>query len=68
MYGEVEQRTITQRLGAVPICLLEPDEPNQVRLVRNVRVGTPILWEDIELPETDLVKAYHRQERALRPD
>lgn len=68
VYGEVEQRTITQRLGAVPICLLEPDEPNQVRLVRNVRVGTAILWEDIELPETDLVKAYHRQERALRPD
>ncbi len=68
VYGEVEQRTIANRLGAVPICLLEPDEPNHARLVRNVPMGTPVVWEDIELPESDLVTAYHRQEQALRPD
>ncbi len=62
LYGEIEQRTVAHGLGAVPICLLEADEPDQGRLVRNVPAGTPILWEDIELPETDLIVAYHRQE------
>jgi predicted homoserine dehydrogenase-like protein len=68
LYGEIEQRTVAHSLGAVPICLLEADEPHRARLARNVPAGTPIVWEDIELPESDLVTAYRRQEQALRAD
>ena len=33
-------------------------------MTRDVSMGTPILWEDIELPDSDLVTAYRRQEQA----
>jgi predicted homoserine dehydrogenase-like protein len=67
LYGEIEQLTVAHSLGAVPICLLEVDEPDQARLVRDVSMGAPILWEDIELPESDLVTAYRQQKQAVRP-
>lgn len=67
VYGEIEQRTVAHRLGAVPICLLELEEPNQARLIRNVSMGTPIVWDDIEFPDSPLVTAYHRQAQALLP-
>ena len=58
IYGEVEQRTIANSIGAVPICLLELEERNAARITRDVSMGAPILWDDIELPESDLVTAY----------
>ena len=66
IYGEVERRTIAQSRGAVPICLLELEERNAARLTRDVSMGAPILWDDIDLPDSDLTTAYRRQERALR--
>jgi predicted homoserine dehydrogenase-like protein len=66
LYGEVERRTIANGIGAVPICLLEPEERNAARIARDVSRGAPILWDDIELAESDLVTAYLRQEQALQ--
>lgn len=65
VYGEIEQRTAAQALGAVPICLLEAEGRGTARMTRDVAQDAPILWQDVELPDSDLLEAYRRQERML---
>lgn len=65
VYGEIEQRTIAADTGAVPICLLEQEEGYAARTTREVRKGEAILWSDIELPDSDLLAAWRRQEQLL---
>jgi predicted homoserine dehydrogenase-like protein len=64
-YGEIEERTVADAAGAVPICLLEPDDGQPARLTSDVAKGEPILWSSIELPDGDLLAAYRRQEELL---
>jgi predicted homoserine dehydrogenase-like protein len=61
VYGEIEERGAAAEVGAVPICLLEQDEGHAARTQRGVAKGEPILWSDIELPESDLLAAWRRQ-------
>jgi predicted homoserine dehydrogenase-like protein len=63
VYGEIEERGAAA--GAVPICLLEQDERHEARTRRAVARGEPVLWSDIELPESDLLAAWRRQEQLL---
>jgi predicted homoserine dehydrogenase-like protein len=65
VYGEIEERTIAAGIGAVPICLLDLEERSAARMTRDVRKGVPILWSDVELPDSDLLAAYRRQEQLL---
>jgi predicted homoserine dehydrogenase-like protein len=65
LYGEIERRDVADKLGAVPICLLEIDGASAPRVTRAVSEGEPLLWEDVELPDDDLLSAYRRQERML---
>jgi predicted homoserine dehydrogenase-like protein len=64
LYGEIEERTTAADLGAVPICLLEPEQ-GAVVTTRDLGMGEPVLWSDIELPDSDLLAAYRRQEELL---
>jgi predicted homoserine dehydrogenase-like protein len=68
LYGEIEKRTVATRIGAVPICLLDADDPDAARTLREVGKGEPILWSDIELPDSDLHAAYRRQELLLHAE
>jgi predicted homoserine dehydrogenase-like protein len=63
VYGEVEERGAAA--AAVPICLLEQEEGHAARTTRPVAMGEPVLWTDIELPESDLFTAWRRQEEWL---
>jgi predicted homoserine dehydrogenase-like protein len=65
VYGEIEERAIAERIGAAPICLLEQEQGNPATTTRGIERGDPILWSDIELPDSDLLDAYRRQERLL---
>jgi predicted homoserine dehydrogenase-like protein len=64
VYGEIEERTIAARSGAVPIGLLDLEQEYAVT-TRDIGQGEPTLWSDIELPDSDLLAAYRRQEQAL---
>jgi predicted homoserine dehydrogenase-like protein len=64
VYGEIEERTIAAGIGAVPICLLDL-EGDAATTKRDIGKGEPILWSDIELPDSDLLAAYRRQEQLL---
>jgi predicted homoserine dehydrogenase-like protein len=61
VYGEIEERGAAAEVGAAPICLLEAEEGDATRTTRDVAKGDPILWSDIELPESDLLAAWRRQ-------
>lgn len=65
LYGEIERRDDADALGAVPICLLDRDADSAPLLTRDVRKDEPLLWEDVELPDSHLVAAYRSQERML---
>jgi predicted homoserine dehydrogenase-like protein len=65
VYGEIEERSIAARIGAMPICLLEQEQRNPATTTRHIEKGEPILWSDIELPDSDLLDAYRQQERLL---
>lgn len=61
LYGEIVERPTS----GVPICLLELDEEDAARLTRPVKQGDPITWSDVELPDSDLLTAWRRQEQTL---
>ena len=65
LYGEIERRDAADALGAVPICLLDRNADSAPLLTRAVRRDEPLLWQDIELPDSDLLAAYRSQERML---
>lgn len=65
VYGEIERRDVADALGAVPICLLDRDGEGVPLVTRDVRKDEPLLWQDVELPDSDLLGAYRRQERML---
>jgi predicted homoserine dehydrogenase-like protein len=65
VYGEIERRDVANALGAVPICLLDRDEGSAPRVTRDVSKDEPLLWQDVELPDGDLLGAFRRQERML---
>ena len=64
VYGEIEERRIAERIGALPICLLE-SELDAAVTTRDIEKGEPILWSDVELPDGDLLRAYRRQAEML---
>jgi predicted homoserine dehydrogenase-like protein len=65
LHGEIERREVADALGAVPICLLDRDEGSAPRVTRHVSRDEPLTWQDVELPDGDLLDAYRRQERLL---
>jgi len=62
LYGEIEQRPTAAAIGAVPLCLLEPEGSGAARVTRDVTKGAPLLWEDVDVPDSDLLRAYRLQE------
>jgi predicted homoserine dehydrogenase-like protein len=58
VYGEIEARPT----DGVPICLLEGTE---ARMTRRVGKGEAIEWDDVDIPDGELLEAYRRQERGL---
>jgi predicted homoserine dehydrogenase-like protein len=65
VYGEIEGRSVADGIGAVPICLLEQEQEDTAVTTRDIGQGEPILWSDVELPDSDLLAAYRRQEQLL---
>ncbi len=72
-YGLLEPSGPADRNGMVPISLLESEDGKLPRLKRLVPKDRPLLRDDIDLPDTFLLRAFRRQERGLpavgaRPD
>ena len=65
VYGEIEPASAANAHEAVPICLLDQEEGYVTRVTRAVGKDEPLLWQDVELPDTELLEAYRRQERML---
>lgn len=62
-YGVIESAGQADARGAVPIALLEtaPGEAAPV-LRRPVRRDAPLTWEDLELPDSEVLRLYRRQQ------
>jgi predicted homoserine dehydrogenase-like protein len=65
LYGQIETVEAAGALDAVPICLLECDGERAPVVARAVRKDEPLRRQDVELPDSDLLDAYRRQERML---
>jgi len=65
VYGEIERASVASARDALPICLLDQEEGYVARVTRDVEKDEPLLWPDVELPDTELLDAYRRQERIL---
>ena len=61
VYGEIEARP---GAGGVPICLFESERGPAVT-TRDLEKGEPLSWSDVELPDSDLLAGYRRQEAML---
>ena len=61
VYGEV---ALAGDAGALPICLLELEGDVAVT-TRDIAKGEPIGWGDVELPDSELLTAYRRQDEML---
>ena len=65
LYGEIEPAGVANAHDAVPICLLDQEEGYVTRVTRDIGKDEPLRWQDVELPDTELLEAYRRQERML---
>jgi predicted homoserine dehydrogenase-like protein len=65
VYGEIEPASAATSRDAVPICLLDQEKGYVTRVTRDVEKDEPLLWQDVEVPDTELLEAYQRQERML---
>ena len=65
VYGEIERVSGGNARDAVPICLLDQEKGYVTRVTRDVEKDEPLLWQDVEIPDTELLEAYQRQERML---
>jgi predicted homoserine dehydrogenase-like protein len=65
LYGEIEELSVAEGAGAVPITLLELDDGEVARVTRDVKKGERLTWDAVELPESDLLEAYVRQQQLL---
>ena len=61
LYGEIDGRP---GVGGIPICLLDSDGDAAVT-ARDLAPGEPLGWSDVELPDSDLLAAYRRQEEMI---
>jgi predicted homoserine dehydrogenase-like protein len=61
VYGEIEARPGT---GGLPIALLD-SEAGAAVTTRDLAKGEPLSWSDVELPDSDLLVTYRRQEAML---
>jgi predicted homoserine dehydrogenase-like protein len=64
-YGVIERCTDADRLGKVPIALLEGEAGAQARVRRPVRADAPLDYDDVVLPDTELVVLFRRQAELL---
>jgi predicted homoserine dehydrogenase-like protein len=65
-YGQIARCGPADASGWVPIAILESDGGAQARMRRDVRRDLPIRIDDIELPDTELVRLVKRQQALLR--
>ena len=64
LYGEIDRRSDARAAGAIPICLLDREE-GPLQLTRAVSQDQPLVWDDLELAQGQLLDAYRAQERLL---
>jgi predicted homoserine dehydrogenase-like protein len=62
VYGEIVAREASA--DAVPVCLLEQEDGFAGHVVHAVAKGEPILWRDIELPDSGLLRSWRQQEES----
>ena len=62
IYGLIDQRDLALKAGGVPICLFDQLTGDVVRVLRRVEKGCVITWDDIDMPDTQLTRAYRMQE------
>ena len=63
LYGLIDQQDIADVQGLVPIWLLEAEDNTKPRLRRTVAKDQAITWDDIEIPESGIVRAHDEQQK-----
>ncbi|MFC1680933.1 homoserine dehydrogenase [Pseudomonadota bacterium] len=58
-YGLIDER---DNGGRVPITLLEPDDGSRAVVITNLEKDQPLTWDDVEIPETYLVRSWREQD------
>lgn len=64
-FGQIDSVAAGTRQGAVPIALIEEWGLEAPRMRRAVPRDHLLTWDDIELPESPLLEAWHRQQRLI---
>jgi len=65
VYGQIDHVSVCTALGGVPISLLEAVGLEAPRMRRAMPRDHLITWDDIDLPESSLMEAWHRQQELV---
>jgi predicted homoserine dehydrogenase-like protein len=65
VYGMIDRAENLRESRAVPICLLDREGGPPAKMLHHVAKDQVVTWDDIEIPMTPLLQAYHQQERLL---
>jgi predicted homoserine dehydrogenase-like protein len=66
-YGVIERCRDADARGAVPIALLDAEGVEMPRLMVSIERDAPLRWDDIALPESDLLGLHRSQAAELAP-
>lgn len=66
-YGLIHETKFVESSKYLPIGLLDTEHGDKKpRLLKDLKVDEPICWSDVELPETQLLAYYRKQEEILK--
>jgi predicted homoserine dehydrogenase-like protein len=64
-YGLIEVCADADAAGKVPIALMEADAGLHAKVLRDVKMKTPVVAADIQLPDTYLVQKFKQQQQLI---
>jgi predicted homoserine dehydrogenase-like protein len=65
LYGLVDDRRRAEGQNHIPITMLESDDGQQARVLRDLKCGEPLRQGDVEIPPTPTRELFRRQDQLL---
>ena len=65
-YGLIERKETAGAINSIPIALIEPEDGKPYRMKRNVPKDGVVTFDDLEIPDSELLNLYYKQQQLLK--
>ena len=65
-YGLIERKETAEAINSIPIALIEPEDGKPYRMKRNVPKDGVVTFDDLEIPDSELLNLYYKQQQLLK--